>query len=310
MRRNRITTGFRRSKKWLDLRRVRSTKPIGGSGLAVALVGVFGGVAVAWFVGAKPASLPLWPAAVFAAAFVASVYLVIAPEKGLFPYGPPPVDAPEPVKVSKKHEKQLRELAAGLQQQIDAGELPVYARDSQDAQFLESIFAAHFPAIHAAVASFLDETGKTKTAKAELLREAGAAMEKRFDRNAGWKVDEIIAGFRSHQNGIAGGKAPALEEDDHQGRLIWADRVIYEIRGLDPGPERFSQLAGAAVSVDHWMRAVVDSEAAKQFQTSQPASKALGTAALDALRPIAQYQPIYKAVKCANCGPEGPTTPG
>ena len=227
------------------------------------------GVAVAWLVGAKQGDLPAWPAYAIGAVALTGCYLTLAPSRWT-----PFEDLP--AKASGKHRKQLRNIAETLRERIVHESLEVYEEDGRDPRLAKSIFEAHFPNIGELVASFVDESQRWKHAKVDLRRNALASMTTQFDPKDGWDLDQIAAGFRAHEGGIAWGKGPEVEEDDGAGRLIWEGRVVFRMPELVPRDARFSTLTRAGVSFTRWLDLARESGEAKAYQDAQPASRQAG----------------------------------
>ncbi len=270
----------------------RRKRDWGAAGFFAALLGV----AVAWLVGAKAASLPMWPAYVIGAVALAGCYLTLAPLRWT-PF------KDQPATTSGKHRKQLCGIAETLRERIDHDSVEPYEDDGRDPQLAKSIFEAHFPTAGGLVASFVDETQRWKDAKVELRRNALVDMTTQFDPKDGWDRDEIARGFRAHEGGIAWGKGPGVEEEDSAGTLIWDERVVFCVPDVVPRDARFSTLVQAAVSFTHWLDSARTSDEAKTYQDAQPASRQVGEALVRALVPIIEGQPILMTKACVICNP-------
>lgn len=267
------------------------------SGVATGVMALFGTAAVTWFVSVKPADLPVWPAVVFTVITAAAFYGMVAPLRNWPPFKPEPVEAP------KEHREQLRNIASELHDQISREGYPRYSKNDRDPEILETMFKAHFPHIHALIATLSDQSSQWKTARRQYLQDAGRQMLERFREDDGWDLDELKRRFRAHQWGIAEGtRGLELEEDDKRKALTWDGKVVFTPR-LKLSPELMFALTSASISVEDWLDGAGQSEEAKAMRSIRSEFKKTEAAAVAALEPVISHQPIFAAEGCEICNP-------
>lgn len=267
------------------------------SGVAAAVMALAGAAAVTWFVSVKPADLPVWPAVVFTVITIAAFYGMVAPLRNWPPFKPEPSEAP------KEHREQLRNIASALHDQVSREKYPRYLEGDRDPDFLETVFKAHFPQIHALLTTLSEQFSQWKMARKQFLQDAGRQMLERFREDDGWDLDELKRRFRAHEWGIAEGTmGPELEEDYERKALTWDGEVVFVTR-LEPSPELMLALTNAFISVEDWLDGVGQSEEAKAMRSIRPEFKKTEAAAIAALEPVISHRPIFAAEGCEICNP-------
>jgi hypothetical protein len=257
---------------------------------AVGAIGTILAVAVGWLLESSAAGLPAWPAYLLVPVTFAALLAALLRW--------PPFRA-EPATVADKHAKQLRKIARGLRDEIAADEIPTYTAGG-DRDLAQSMFAAHFPDIHAEIGRFSQALADWRAAMARFLNEAGVVKARSFDRLDGWDGDQLAAAFRAHRHAIVEGRDPELRETDRE--ILWDGRVIYTTPH-PPSIDRFVDLTNADDAVRRWVAAAGASKHAERYRASRPRSRESASIALPALEQIIEHQSLRVARNCPICTP-------
>jgi hypothetical protein len=257
---------------------------------------VCGASAVAWLIGIESSEIPSWPLYVLIGVTVVSLYCLWASLHNW-----PPFTSDEDL-VSGEHEHQLRNMARKLREQISQGEYPTYEEEDRNPDFLEAIFSAHFPQAHQLVAAFSEQTGEWRGARSQYFLTAGKSMLERFGEKDGWRPEELKSRFLEHQWSIADGRAPDLEEDDPSRSVKWDRKVVFQKPGIT-SIEVLHVLTSASIQLEDWVKELGRSEHAGVMLTALSRSRTTEAAAISALEPVIQHQPINCVKGCKICNP-------
>lgn len=257
---------------------------------------VCGASAVAWLIGIESSEIPIWPLYVLVAGTVVSLYCLWASLHGW-----PPFTADGPM-VSGEHEHQLRNIARKLREQIRHGKYPAFEEEDRDPDFLEAIFSTHFPQAHQLVAAFSEQTGEWRGARSRYFVTAGKSMLERFGEKDGWRPEQIKACFLEHQWSIADGRVPELEEDDPSRSVKWDRKIVFQKSDIT-SIEVLHVLTSASIQLEDWVKELGRSEQAGVMLTALSRSRTTEAAAISALEPVIQHQPIHRVKGCKICNP-------